>query len=143
VVCIDTNRAINGAILTYLLADSTLISTMGNSNIRVGGGIRSDLFPYLSYSIRSDVDKMAPVVMDGILEVHLWDKKDLTDRIQEMRGRMIKLLDHETFEISGGEAKGVRLFYDSDGIIPEEEEFYHHIVILFTLKYIRSEDLNV
>ena len=142
-VCIDTNRAINGAILTYLLADSTLISTMGNSNIRVGEGIRSDSFPYMSYSIKGSIDVASGIIMGGIIEFHLWDKKDLTDRIYEMRGRIIKILDKEMFVLSGGEAKGVRLYYDSDVMIPDDGEFIRHIAILFTIKYLRSGDLNV
>jgi len=143
VVFIDTTRAINGAILAYLLADSTLISTMGNSNIRVGEGVRSDNFPYLSYSIKGSIDVASGIIMGGILEVHLWDKKDLTDRIYEMRGRIIKLLDREMFQLTGGEAKGVRLYYDNDVKIPDDVEFIHHIAILFTIKYIRSGDLNI
>lgn len=142
-VCIDTNRAINGAILTYLLADSTLTSTMGNSNIRVGEGIRSDDFPYMSYSIKGSIDVASGIIMGGIVEFHLWDEKPLTDRIHEMRGRIIKLLDKQIFQLTGGEAKGVRLYYDSDVMIPDDVEFIRHIAILFTIKYIRSEDLNI
>lgn len=139
----DTNMAINTEILAYLLEDSELNTIMGNSNISVGENIRSDKFPYISWSIKSAVDKLSGIVMDGVLTMHLWDKKDLTDRIHEMRGRLMKILDHETFQISGGEAKGVRLFYDSDILVPEDEEFIHHITILFTVRYVRSGDLNV
>jgi len=143
VVFIDTNRAINGAILAYLLADSTLISTMGNSNIRVGEGIRSDNFPYMSYSIKGSIDMESGIIMGGIVEFHLWDKKSLTDRIHEMRGQIIKLLDKQIFQLTGGEAKGVRLYYDSDVMIRDDVEFIRHIAILFTIKYIRRGDLNV
>lgn len=142
-VCIDTNRAINGAILTYLLADSTLVSTMGNSNIRVGEGIRSDDFPYMSYSIKGSIDVASGIIMSGIVEFHLWDKKDLTDRIHEMRGRIIKILDKQIFQLTGGEAKGVRLYYDNDVMVPDDVEFIRHIAILFTIKYVRSGDLNI
>lgn len=142
-VCIDTNRAINGAILTYLLADTTLVSTMGNSNIRVGEGIRSDDFPYMSYSIKGSIDVASGIIMGGIVEFHLWDKKDLTDRIHEMRGRIIKILDKQIFPLTGGEAKGVRLYYDNDVMVPDDVEFIRHIAILFTIKYVRSGDLNI
>ena len=142
-VLMDTNRAINGAILTYLLADETLATTMGNTNISVGENVRSAEFPYMSWSIKSAADPLSTIVVGGTLTMHLWDKKDITDRIHEMRGRLIKLLDNQTFQLTGGEAKGVRLFYDSDLIVPEDEEFIHHIVILFTIKYVRSGDLNI
>ena len=142
-VCIDTNRAINGAILSYLLADETLATTMGNTNISVGENVRSADFPYMSWSLKSYVDQQSGIVMDSILTMHLWDKKDITDRISEMRGRLIKLLDNETFQLTGGEAKAVRIFFDSDLIVPEDIEFVHHIVILFTVKYVRKGDLNI
>lgn len=139
----DTVLAINSAILTYLLADETLATTMGNTNISVGENYRSSDFPYMSWSIKNYVDPLSPVVMSGILTMHLWDKGALTSTIYEMRGRLIKLLDREVFQLTGGEAKAVRVFYDSDLIVPEEVEFIHHFVILYTVKYIRSGDLNI
>lgn len=139
----DTTLAIKDAILTYLLEDNTLTTIMGNSNIRVGEGIRSDKFPYLTFNIKSNIEIGSVIIMSGRVDVHLWDKKDLTDRIHEMRGRTIKLLDNETFPISGGEAEGVRLFFDSDIDVPDDTEFVHHTVILFTIKYVRSGDLNI
>lgn len=116
---------------------------MGNSNIRVGEGIRSDDFPYMSYSIKGSIDVASGIIMGGIVEFHLWDKKDLTDRIHEMRGRIIKILDKQIFPLTGGEAKGVRLYYDNDVMVPDDVEFIRHIAILFTIKYVRSGDLNV
>ncbi|MBA7577882.1 hypothetical protein ES708_19738 [subsurface metagenome] len=56
---------------------------------------------------------------------------------------MIWLMDLNEFTPSGAEAKGVRIFFDSSDMIEEEEEFIRHLVILFTVKYIRKTNINV
>ena len=47
----ETVRALNHKIFTYLRADTTLTDLMGNSNIREGLANRSDTYPYIVYAI--------------------------------------------------------------------------------------------
>jgi len=37
----------------------------------------------------------------------------------------------------------VRVFFDSSDMIEEEEEFIQHLVILYTVKYIRKSNINI
>jgi len=138
----DITRAINHALLNKMIADTELTDTMENSNIRVGIGVRSDDFPYIVYDVDISVAKDTPLVGTGKLEMHLWDKNPLTTRINEMRGKVIKLLDCIELTLSGGEAKGVRIFWDNSGKIADITEHIQHVVLLFTIKLIRSGDIN-
>jgi len=143
----DVIAAINKEIFDYLRADDTvegnLAGIMGNSNIRVGRALRSDIFPYVTFEIRPFVDPLMPLLGTGTLEIHLWDKHSLTTRINNMRDRLIWLMDLHEFALLGEEAKGVRIFFDSSDMIEEEEEFIRHLVILCTVKYIRKTNINV
>jgi len=143
----DVIAAINKEIFDYLRADDTLegnlVGIMGNKNIRVGRALRSDVFPYITFGIRPFVDPLMPLLGTGTLETHLWDKHNLTTRVNNMRNRLIWLMDLHEFPISGEEAKRVRIFFDSSDMIEEEEEFIQHLVILYTVKYIRKSNINV
>jgi len=137
----DVIAAINAEIFTYLRADEALVGIMGNNNIQVGRALRSDVFPYITFGIRPFVDPLMPLLGTGTLEIHLWDKHSLTTRINNMRDRLIKLMDLHEFTLSGEEAKGVRVFFDSSDMIEEEEEFIQHLVILCSVKYIRRTNI--
>lgn len=143
----DVIAAINKEIFDYLRADDTLegnlAGIMGNNNIQVGRALRSDTFPYITFGIRPFVDPLMPLLGTGTLETHLWDKGGLRTRINGMRNRLIWLMDLHGFTLSGDEAKGVRIFFDSSDMIEEEEEFIQHFVILWTVKYIRKSNINV
>jgi len=143
----DVIAAINKAIFDYLRADDTLegnlAGIMGNKNIRVGRALRSDVFPYITFGIRPFVDSLMPLLGTGTLETHLWDKHNLMTRVNNMRNRLIWLMDLHEFTISGNEAKGVRVFFDSSDMIEEEEEFIQHLVILCTVKYIRKSNIDL
>jgi len=143
----DVIAAINKEIFDYLRADNTaegnLVEIMGNNNIRVGRALRSDVFPYITFGIRPFVDPLMPLLGTGTLETHLWDKSSLMTRINNMRDRLIKLMDLHEFSLSGEEAKGVRIFFDSSDMIEEEEEFIRHLVILYSVKYVRKSNINV
>ena len=141
----DVIAAINKAIFNYLRDDKilpgNLAGIMGNKNIRVGRALRSDVFPYITFGIRPFVDPLMPLLGTGTLETHLWDKNSLMTRINNMRDRLIWLMDLHEFTLSGEEAKGVRIFFDSGDMIEEEEEFIRHLVILCTVKYIRRTNI--
>jgi len=144
----DVIAAINSKIFTYLRADDTLTDDpvtgiMGNKNIRVGRALRSDVFPYVTFGIRPFVDPLMPLLGTGTLEIHLWDKSSLTTRINNIRDRIIWLMDLHEFSLLNEEAKGVRIFFDSSDEIEEEEEFIRHMVILCTVKYVRKSNINV
>jgi len=143
----DVIAAINKEIFDYLRSDETLegnlVGIMGNKNIRVGRALRSDVFPYITFGIRPFMDPLMPLLGTGTLETHLWDKHNLMTRVNNMRNRLIWLMDLHEFLISGEEAKGVRIFFDSSDMIEEEEEFIQHLVILYTVKYIRKSNINV
>ena len=143
----DVIAAINAEIFSYLRADDNaegnLVRIMGNSNIHVGRALRSDVFPYVTFGIRPFVDPLMPLLGTGTLETHLWDKHNLMTRINNMRDRLIWLMDLHEFSLSGEEAKGVRIFFDSSDMIEEEEEFIQHLVILYTVKYIRKSNINI
>jgi len=143
----DVIAAINAEIFRYLRDDKTLpgnlAGIMGNKNIRVGRALRSDVFPYITFGIRPFVDPLMPLLGTGTLEIHLWDKHSLTTRVNNMRDRLIWLMDLHEFPLLGEEAKGVRIFFDSSDMIEEEEEFIRHLVILCTVKYIRKSNINV
>jgi len=143
---VDTIAAINDYLFTYLRADTTLTDDlMGNSNIHEGLSYRSKVFPYVIFAINPDIDLETPVVVDCDLQVDVWDKPDngLTTRIFGIRNRLIKLLDQHTFTLTGDEAKGIRIYLNSMGFVQRDpdNEFVMHIIMLFTLRYIRSEDL--
>ena len=139
----DVIAAINKEIFDYLRDDEALLEIMGNNNIHVGRALRSDVFPYITFGIRPFVDPLMPLLGTGTLETHLWDKHNLTTRVNNMRNRIIWLMDLHEFPILGEEAKGVRTFFDSSDMIEEEEEFIQHLVILYTVKYIRKSNINV
>jgi len=139
----DVIRSINHEIWSYLKADDPLEEIMGNRNIRIGRALRSDVFPYIVFGLRPFVDPLMPLLGTGTLEVHLWDKNELLTRVYEMRDRMIKLLDLHVFSLSGGEAEGVRIFFDSSDMIEDETEFIQHLVILYTVKYIRKSNITI
>ncbi|GAH51120.1 unnamed protein product, partial [marine sediment metagenome] len=64
-------------------------------------------------------------------------------RVNNMRDRLIWLMDLHEFTLTGAEAEGVRTFFDSSDMIEEEEEFIQHLVILFTVKYIRKSNIDL
>lgn len=141
----DTIRAINAYLFGYLRADTTLTDLMGNNNIREGLANRSDIYPYIVYAINPDVSFDTPIIVNCDLQVDIWDKPNtgLTTRIFEIRNRLVKLLDRHTFTLDGGEAKGLRIYLNSMGFVMRdpEVEFVQHMIMLFTLRYVRSEDL--
>jgi len=142
----DVIAAINKEIFNHLRGNtegSILTVVMGNKNIRVGRALRSDIFPYVTFGIRPFVDPLMPLLGTGTLEFHLWDKNSLMTRINNMRDRLIWLMDLHEFTLSGEvkEAEGVRTFFDSSDMIEEEEEFIQHLVILCTVKYIRRTNI--
>lgn len=142
----DTVRALNHKIFAYLREDPTLIDDlMGNSNVREGLANRSDIYPYIVYAINPDILPDTPVIANCGFQIDIWDKptNGLTTRIFEIRGRLVKLLDQHTFTLGGGEAKGIRVYLDSMGIVLRDPdvEFVQHMIMLFTLRYVRSEDL--
>jgi len=138
----DITRAINYAILDKLVKDSDLIELLGNNNIRVDIGARSDEYPYIVFNVDISVGVGTPLVGIGRLEMHLWDSNPLTTRVNEMRGRIVKLLDCSELILDGGEAKGIRIFWDNSLKVPDSVENIQHIVLLFSVKLIRSIDLN-
>jgi len=143
----DVIAAINAEIFRYLRDDKTLpgnlVGIMDNNNIRVGRALRSDVFPYVTFGIRPFVDPLMPLLGTGTLEFHLWDKNSLMTRANKMRNRLIWLMDLHEFTLLGEvkEAEGVRTFFDSSDMIEEEEEFIRHLVVLFTVKYIRRTNI--
>lgn len=145
----DVIAAINKEIFDYLRADETLpgnlVGIMGNKNIRIERALRSDVFPYITFGIRPFVDPLMPLLGTGTLEIHLWDKSSLMTRVNNMRDRLIWLMDLHEFTLSGEEkeAEGVRTFFDSSDMIEEEEEFIQHLVILCTVKYIRKSNIDL
>ncbi len=145
----DVIAAINKAIFDHLRDDKilpgNLAGIMKNSNIRVGRALRSDVFPYITFGIRPFVDPLMPLLGTGTLEFHLWDKSSLMTRINNMRDRLIWLMDLHEFTLLGTvkEAEGVRTFFDSSDMIEEEEEFIRHLVILCTVKYIRRTNIDL
>jgi hypothetical protein len=141
---VETQKAIEQQILTLLLGDTTLTTTMGNSNIRVGTGLRSDAFPYIRFDIQSSIKEFgAPITMRGPLTVDLWDKNETSsERISDMLERVIELLDFKTFA-NQEEFLGVRIYYDSNVTVDDSSEFVYHKVALFTVEYIRTNIINV
>lgn len=142
----DTIAAINHYLFDYLRADTILTDDlMGNSNIRVGLANRSDKFPYVVFDINPDIDFDTPIVVSADLQVEIWNKPSnkLTTQIYGIRNRLIKLLDQHTFTLDGNEAKGLRIYLNSMGFVLRDPdvEFVQHIIMLSTLRYIRSEDL--
>lgn len=141
----ETVRAINHKMYAYLRADTTLTDLMGNSNIQEGLAVRSDTFPYIVYALDPSITPDTPVVANCGFQLDIWDKptNGLTTRIFEVRGRLVKLLDQHTFTLDGGEAKGIRVYLDSMGPVLRDPdvEFLFHIVMLCTLRYVRSGDL--
>ena len=141
----DTIRAVNNYIFSYLKADTTLTTLLGNNNIREGLANRSDTYPYIVFAVNPSVNFDTPIVVDCDLQIDVWDKpnNNLTTRIFEIRSRLIKLLDQHTFALDGGEAKGLRIYLNSMGIILRDPdvEFVQHLVMLLSLRYLRSEDL--
>jgi len=143
----DIIAAINAKIFEYLrdetVPGNNLAEIMGNNNIRVGRALRSDVFPYITFGIRPFVDPLMPLLGTGTLEFHLWDKNSLMTRINNMRDRLIWLMDLHEFSLTEAEAEGVRTFFDSSDMIEEEEEFIQHLVILCTVKYIRRTNIDL
>lgn len=149
----DTIRAINHAILKHLVEDNDLTTLMGNTNINEGLAGRSDVYPYIVYAVDPHVPPETPVVADCGFQVDIWDRPEdnLTVRIYEIRGRLIKLLDQHILalyedvskEMTGEEAQGIRIYLNSMGVIlrDPDDEFVQHIVTIWTLRFIRSEDL--
>lgn len=141
----DTVRALNHKIFDYLRADTTLTDLMGNFNVREGLANRSDEYPYIVYAIDPNITPDTPVIANCGFQIDIWDKPDnnLTTRIFEIRGRLVKLLDQHMFTLDGDEAKGIRVYLDSMGFVlrDPDDEFIKHIVMLFTLRYVRSGDL--
>ncbi len=141
----DTIRAINDYIFTYLRADITLIDLLGNYNIHEGLAHRSSDYPYIVFALSPEISPDTPLVADCSFQTDIWDKPadGLTSRIFEIRGRLIKLLDQHTFILDGNEAKGIRIFLDSMGVIlrDPDDEFIQHMVTGWSLRFIRSGDL--
>jgi hypothetical protein len=141
----ETIRAINHELFDYLRNDSELASIMGNTNIREGLATRSEDYPYIVFSISPTILVDTPVIANCDLQIDIWDKADngSTEKIYETKGRLIKLLDCKTLSLDGGEVKGARIFLDSTSEVlrDPDEEFVLHVATLWTLRFVRSEDL--
>jgi len=141
----DTIAAINDYIFNYLNADVTLTNTLGNPSVSEGLAGRSNVYPYIVFGINPTINPDAPVIVSGDLQIDIWDRPDsgLTTRIFEIRCQLIKLLDLHTIVLGGEEAKGIRIYADSMGFVlhDPDDEFVQHMIMLFTLRYVRSEDL--
>jgi len=142
---LDAIRAINHGIFNYLRTDEELAIFMGNSNIHEGLASRSSEYPYIVFAINPSLTPDTPVIVKCDFQIDIWDKPDnnLTTRINEIRGRLVLLLDQHIFILSGGEAKGIRTYLDSYGIIlrDPDAEFVQHMVTLWSLRFVRSVDL--
>jgi len=142
---LDTIAAINDYMFTYLRADTTLTTLMGNSNIQAGLAYRSKVFPYIVFALNPEVNFETSIVVNCDFQVDIWDKPDngVTTRIYAIRNRLIKLLDKHTFSLDSDEAKGIRIYLNSLGIVlrDPDTEFVLHAIMLSSLRYIRNEDL--
>jgi len=141
----DTIAAINDYIFDYLRADTTLTDLMENSNISEGLAGRSDEYPYIVFGMNPEIDRNTPIIVSCDLQVDIWNRPStgLTTQIYEIRGRLVKLLDMHTIALSGGEAKGVRIYANSMGFVlrDPDDEFVQHMITTWTLRFVRSEDL--
>jgi hypothetical protein len=140
----ETQKSIENQILTYLLADTELATLLGNSNIRVDTLTRSDTFPYIRFDIDSRAkDAGDTPVMRGVLTVDIWDKNVLgTQKVSDISERLVQLLSFKTFS-NQEKAKGIRIFFESFQRVADTEEFIYHIVLLFSVEYIRTNIINV
>jgi hypothetical protein len=118
---------------------------MGNTNIMEGLARRSEDYPYIVFSVTPSIVAGTPAIVNCDLQIDVWDKPDngLTETIYETKGRLIKLLDCKTLSLNGEEAKGIRIFLDSTSEVlrDPDEEFVLHVVTLWTLRFVRNEDL--
>jgi len=140
----ETKKVIEQYILNYLLSDSELTTLMGNTNIRVGTLLRSDYPPYIRFDLESAIkDPGDSIAMKGTLTMDLWDyTEEGTETISNVLERVIQLLDYKTFA-NHEKASGIRVYYDTDMRVPDEEEFVYHYVIIFSVEYIRTNVTNV
>lgn len=75
----------------------------------------------------------------GLLIVHIWDKSPTASRVLEIKGRVYCLLNKKN--IRTDEIGNCRVWYFSDGFIPDEPGYWHYI-IQFNLRLVKTTELN-
>lgn len=75
----------------------------------------------------------------GLLIVHIWDKSPTASRALQIKERIYYLLDK--LNIRTTEINNCRVWFFSDGFIPDEPGYWHYI-IQFNLRLVKTTELN-
>lgn len=144
----DTIEAIITAIESYMTADETLKAIVQNED-EAEGEVRlyhvwapqDPTFPYLTHMVRPELVESDKGEVVGTYVLDFWDYGTNSSRAYSMRGRAIALLDCIRFDTEGGEAKGVRLYYERDYPLPQPEAEVWRVSSFWQIRYWRAGEI--
>lgn len=136
----DTVAAIMAKVWTTITEDDEMQDICGGEVRLTPVWAQPDSpFPYLVYRLTHAVQEPWAVA-NGVLTIDVWDYGQTHDRLMQLRGRIIELLDRERFEVA--EAGVVRVGLTFDQSITEETQYIWRRTMDFNLRFTRNRDIG-
>ena len=135
-VSVDTQLSLLTYLYELLTKDEDLKTFMGGEvRLYLTWAETDAAFPYLVHRI--DIAPAEPYMMrQATYYLDIWSDKANALEALAIRAKIIQLLDELQF--STEEAVGCRLWLQTDGFIPEDEEGIWHYALQFNLRYYRQ-----
>lgn len=137
---LDTQEALLTYIYNLLTTDSGLQTAMGGTvRIYHTWATPDAVFPYLVYRI--DISPAEPfMIRMASLFLDIWSDSQDAAEVVAIRKRIIELLDE--LEPSITEVEAARLWLQTEGFIPESEQYIWHYATQWNLRYYRKQEVS-
>jgi len=144
----DVKAALITALAEHLMADPTLKELFkldgeveGTVRVRYQWAVQDENFPYLVHTadLLTQEDWLtseASYVLD------IWDHGQNASRMLAIRERLLELLNRERLALAGGEATGIRIYYDGESEVPEPEPEIWRLTTSWTIRFFRDAEVS-
>lgn len=138
---VDTQQSLLTYLYDLLVADDTLEAAMGGSVRLYPVWAKEDaVFPYLVHRIDNNAAGNIYPLVQATYYLDIWSNTSTNVEALAIRKRLVELLDEREFSTT--EAKGARLWIQSDGFVPETEPDIWHYAFQFNLRFYRSSETD-
>jgi hypothetical protein len=140
-----SKTAILKAIYAILAADTALQALLGGSmkarNIKADPD-EEKKGPYLLYDFSPSVSGEEDGMQEAAFLIDIIHKGETTEPAYAIKDRLIALLHRRAITTANNEATAVRVFYDEDEDIAEDQEHLWHVSTKWTVRYFPAAETS-
>ena len=138
-----SKTAILTAIYAILTADTTLKALLGGSvkarNVKADPDEEN---PYLLYDLSPGNAGAEDGMREGTLLIDIIHHGQTSETAYQIKDRLIGLIDRRAIITAHGEATAVRVFYDQEEDIAEDQEHLWHVATKWSVRYFPAAELS-